>query len=95
MLPKSRFCCEAHQAQGKHPHPHSSVILPETAEKTEQLTQQLMAFVWKELFLFLKKGLLTQRSASFALISSLGAVTSLLFSLLVCNKIYVHCREME
>lgn len=72
-------------------HPHSSVILPETAGKTEQLTQQLMAFVWKELFLFLKKGLVTQRTASFALISSLGAVTSLLFSLLVCNKIYVHC----
>lgn len=91
MLPKSRFCCEAHQAQGKHPHPHSTVILPEIAEKTEQLTQLLMAFVWKELFLFLKKGLLTQRTASFALISSLGAVTSLLFAVLGGNKIYVHC----
>lgn len=67
------------------------MILPEAAEKTEQLTQQLMAFVWKELYLFLKKGLVTQRTASFALISSLGAVTSLLFSLLVCYKIYVRC----
>lgn len=86
VLPKSRLGCEAHQARGKHPHPHSSVILPETAEKTEQLTQQLVAFVWKELFLFLKKRLLTQRTASFALISSLGAVTSLLFSLLGCSK---------
>lgn len=71
------------------------MILPETAEKTEPLSQQLMAFVWKELYLFLKKELLTLNTASFSLISSLGAVTSLISSLPVCYKTYVHCRETE
>lgn len=67
------------------------MILPETAEKTELLTQQLMAFVWKELYLFLKKEQLTLKTASFVLISSVGAVTSLISSLFVCYKTYVHC----
>lgn len=62
--------------------------LPETAEKTELLTQQLMAFVWKELYLFLKKELLTLKTASFALISSLGAVTSDFLYLFAKNPMF-------
>jgi len=55
-------------AQGKHPPTHSTVIPPEAAEKTELLSQQLMAFMWKELYLFLKKELLTLNTTNFALV---------------------------